>query len=311
MADAVNTQGTATPVAVPTDNQAAVTALHRYRLAYEQTLPITTGLDPKELLPINIDVPSAVARTAGKLAGIMALRESAKALGNFDVTVFDQLETYALALAQAHTKYMGASAAPEGILELNERGMKLRNVLYADALALATRNLISGDRIGELKANIGYQNLAFDLMALAGILRDNWDKISSKTAITTDDLDQAELIGDQLIDAVGTREDSPANVAEITLQRQRNFTLFVNAYDEVRRAVSFLRWKEDDLERVAPSLYAGRGNSNIRKKSDDTAQPAPGAAADAPTSHTPVAATPVINTPVAAGLPGSSPFSVS
>src|SRR4051812_19478957 len=101
MSDAVNAQVTATPVSVSTDNHAAVTALHRYRLAYEQTLPATKALDPKALLPINIDVPSAIAQTAGKLPGILALREGAKALGGFDTGVFDQLETYALALGHA------------------------------------------------------------------------------------------------------------------------------------------------------------------------------------------------------------------
>jgi hypothetical protein len=161
-------------------------------------------------------------------------------------------------------------------------------------------------------------------MALAGVLRDSWSAISTKTAITTDDLDQAELIGDQLVSAVGSREEAPASVAEVSVQRQRNFTLFLNAYDEVRRAITFLRWNENDVERIAPSLYAGRGNSNTRKKTDDTppttGQPVAGAApVAAPTAPSPAvssasathtALTPAAS-PVAPGLPGSSPFAVS
>jgi hypothetical protein len=207
---------------------------------------------------------------------------------------------------------MNASSAPEAIVELNEKGMQLRNTLYADAVALATRNLISGDRIGEFKANIGYKNLAFDLMALAGVLRGSWDKISSKTAITTDDLDQAELIGDQLVSAVGSREDAPAAIADVSAQRQRNFTLFLNAYDQVRRAVTFLRWDEDDIDRIAPSLYAGRGNSNARPKPEPQpvvippAPPPTPPVVGAPTS--PLASGAHVSAPVAPGLPGGSPF---
>jgi hypothetical protein len=268
-------------------------------------MPASKALAATDLITINIDLPSAIATAVGKRPGIMALRDSAKALPGFDISAFDQLETYTLAAGHAHTLYMGASTAPEAIIELNEKGMRLRNTLYADAVALATRNLISGDRIGEFKAKVGYKNLAFDLMALAGVFRGSWDKISGKTAITTDDLDQAELIGDQLVSAVGTREAAPASVAEISIQRQRNFTLFLNAYDQVRRAVGFLRWNEDDADRIAPSLYAGRGNSNARSRPDPQPvppPPAPTAASTralAPGSHASVAA---------AGLPGASPF---
>jgi hypothetical protein len=276
-------------------------------------MPASKALDVNDLATINIDVTSAIATTVGKLPGILALRDSAQALPGFDATVFDQLETYTLATGHAHTLYMGASSAPEAIVELNERGMNLRNTLYADAVALATRNLISGDRIGELKANIGYKNLAFDLMALAGVLRGSLDKIAGKTAITTEDLDQAELIGDQLVSAVGSREEAPASLADVSTQRQRNFTLFLNAYDQVRRAVTFLRWNEGDLDRIAPSLYSGRGNSNARTKPDPQPAPPPVApgTAGALTAPAPAPVGPSAPAQVAApavGVPGSSPF---
>jgi len=316
MSDSTQVTSSGMPAAVPAGGTAGVPALHRYREAFERALPASQALRPEELITINLDVTSAIATTVGKLPGILALRESAKALPAFDISTFDQLETYTLATGHAHTLYMGASSAPEAIVELNERGMTLRNTLYADAVALATRNLISGDRIGEFKANIGYKNLAFDLMALAAVLRGAWDKIAGKTAITTDDLDQAELIGDQLVSAVGSREEAPASVAEVALQRQRNFTLFLNAYDQVRRAVSYLRWNEGDVDRIAPSLYSGRGNSNARPKPEPQPGPSPvpptppvtgnSAAASAPTPGAP-SSPPHLSAP-AAGLPGASPF---
>jgi len=52
----------------------------------------------------------------------------------------------------------------------------------------------------------------------------------------------------------------------------------VNAYDHVRRIISFLRWNEDDVDQIAPSLYAGRTTG--RRKGTDVratiaAKPAP------------------------------------
>lgn len=243
-------------------------APHRYSTAYEKTLPATEAIAPDELITINVDVAGAVTLALGTLKKVMPFRDRAAALPEFDVAAFDELEQHALAMGHAHTLYLGVSAAPEAILELNEEGMKLRGILYADASALATRKLISGDRIGEMKANVGYQNLAFDLMALAQVLRGSWDKIASKTAVTTDDLDRAELIGDQLVNALSDRAVSPQSAGEVALQRQRNFTLLARTYDQVRRAITFLRWDEGDMDQLAPSLYSGRGNSNAKKKED-------------------------------------------
>ncbi len=74
----------------------------------------------------------------------------------------------------------------------------------------------------------------------------------------------------------------------------------VNAYDQVRRAVTYLQWSEGDQDILCPSLYAGRVTR--RKPAEEPAPPPP---APAPTpAATPAAATPKI--PV--GMPGSNPY---
>jgi hypothetical protein len=80
MSDNINVQGSGTSVAVSADNTAGVPVLHRYREAFDRAMPTSKALAANELITINIDVPSAIATTVGKLPGIMALRESAKAL---------------------------------------------------------------------------------------------------------------------------------------------------------------------------------------------------------------------------------------
>ncbi|WP_200850180.1 hypothetical protein, partial [Klebsiella pneumoniae] len=46
--------------------------------------------------------------------------------------------------------------------------------------------------------------------------------------------------------------------------RRRAYSVFVQTYDEVRRAMTYVRWEEDDVDEIVPSLYAGRS----RKKDD-------------------------------------------
>jgi hypothetical protein len=50
--------------------------------------------------------------------------------------------------------------------------------------------------------------------------------------------------------------------------RNRAFTLFTRGYDQMRRAVAFLRWDEGDADKVVPSLYAKHRRS--KKKTDTT-----------------------------------------
>jgi len=45
--------------------------------------------------------------------------------------------------------------------------------------------------------------------------------------------------------------------------RNRVFTLLTRRYDQVRRAVVFLRWDEGDADRIVPSLYKKHRGSSI------------------------------------------------
>jgi hypothetical protein len=130
------------------------------------------------------------------------------------------------------------------------------------------------------------------------------------------ELDQAESLAGQLTSALGAREQGPVIAADVATQRQRNFTLFAQSYDQVRRAISYLRWDNDDVDNIAPSLYGGRVVS--RKKPDPQPSPTPPVPAPAPGqpgamgSAAPAAAPNTAATAsshvIAPGLPGGSPF---
>ena len=67
-------------------------------------------------------------------------------------------------------------------------------------------------------------------------------------------------------------------MAEAQRTRQRAFTLFVHAYDDARRVISFLRWNEGDVSTYLPSLYQGRGNGQRADDAPDEALVADSAA---------------------------------
>lgn len=300
--------------AASTVSAAPLPPFQLYREAFEQALPAAAAINDDDLMPVNVDVPSAVATALGALPKILAYRADAAKLPGFDISHFDQLQLHTFAVGHAHAKFLAASAPPEAIAALNDRGMKLRDTMYLDAVALAHRGLINGDRMAEFKTNVGYKNLAFDLLGLATLLRENWDKIASRTGIQMSELDEAELLGRQLMDAVGAREQAPATAAQVQAQRQRNFTLFSRSYDQVRRAIGYLRWDDDDIEQICPSFYAGRGGSRRKElpspttPGTDTATTAGGTSSSSPPVAPTTSSTGKAPTAPGVGLPNGNPF---
>lgn len=248
--------------------EAAVPKL-RFRAALDKVKPEAVLVDSTKLATINLDIPAAVIATIRAFRTIMLHREDiARHLPTFPIDKLDMLETYALAAGQAHAQYVLATGQIDSIPELSAQLTKMRDVLLADINVLGKRGIIDASRVDFLKGPQGFKNLAFDTMSIASLLRDHWSVIAGKTGLTLAELDAAETLADRLATAIAFRDEGGAGDA-VDL-RHRTFTLFVEAYDEVRRGLTYLRWHPGDLEQIAPSLYQGRGG---RGKKDEAVEP--------------------------------------
>jgi hypothetical protein len=297
-------------------NTVNATVQPRVRSALESVRPELAAIGENKLEPIMLEIQHATSTARGALTEIMTLRpQIVAAVPGFDVNALDKLELYALALLQADASLRIATASSEPLVALGEEGARLRALMLSDANALALRGLLNGASLSHLKGPNGYRNISADILAMATLLRSNWGTISNKTGVSLEELDRAEVVAEQLNKLVGDREQAPATAAAVSLERQQVYTLFVRAYDQVRRAVTFLRWDKGDADEIAPSLYAGR--TATRKKADKdeekpatTTQPAATAVVATNTTNnistnTPVTAT---NNKPAVGLPGADPF---
>lgn len=285
-----------------------------FNAAYERRLAEIKAVPDDELRPLPLDVHATVATVLGALPEIRNLRDEMGKLAYLNLSFVDAVEDYAEATSEANSRYVTALTPAEDIVALNDAAVKMRETIRSDATALANRGLIDPARLTPFKGLVGYKNVGFELMDWATLMRDSWASINGKTALTAQEVQNAKHLGERLVRAAGLREQAPAVLADVARIRRQALSLLVDAYDEVRRGVLFLRWHQDDAETIAPSLYAGRGH----KQSDvaTTGQPAPvppqptpvqngGApAAGNGTNVQPVA-------PVAApapGMPGASPF---
>jgi hypothetical protein len=230
--------------------------------AFELIKPEMAKLSPESFGKINLDISQAVSLALGVLPGLAFLRPAMVKLPDFEIAHFDKLETYALGAWYAHLLALPPASAANPVQLLLEEASDLRGRLLGDAEALAARGLLDLDSVQAIRKGQGNMDTANDLVALSALMGASWEKIENKTAASAEEVHRAGDLGPLLIAALGVRDHgAAATPAEAADRKVRAFALFTGAYDQVRRAVSYLRWNEGDADSLAPSLYKGRGGS--------------------------------------------------
>jgi hypothetical protein len=282
----------------------------RLRSALDKVRRELDALNREDLVPINFDPIAAVVTARGAYPNIAKYRGLILTLQGFQSEHFEQFETYVQAAYCAQTLLQAASAPPEQLQELIAEATELRESLLSDATALAKRGLISAVTLDTLKGNTSYKTVASDLMTLTHLFRGVWAKIVGKTCVTEEELDRAEVLSDEVIYDLGQREQVPSKIADVSLERQKAYTLFLTAYNQLRRAITYIRWNEGDADEIAPSLFGGRKRKVGSKEdsSPDATAPITQVSSTSTIAHQ-LAAVPTEKTePIAVGLPGANPF---
>ncbi len=283
-------------------------AMSEARAAYLSLLPVIQAVPEEDYVHINIDVPTVVTTTLGSLPEISAVRPQVEqSLPDFDASAFDLLPTSVLALAYSHATQLSATTSAGELKEKAETAVAKREVLLADAHALATRGYLDPAALKKLKGPVGYRNVAFDLMALTSLLRQSWSQIGNKTAVREEELTDAETLAQEVLTTQGLKDEGPAVTDEAAKIRQQAFTLFVRTYDQIRRAIHYLRWEEGDAEDIAPSLYAAsrrRSSSSTKTQAQAPESDVAQANTEAPSAIEAEPQAPA----VAPGMPGGNPF---
>ncbi|MEZ4255955.1 MAG: hypothetical protein R3A78_09630 [Polyangiales bacterium] len=277
----------------PTPTSTRAVELSRTAQAYARREAEISAVPESEFALINMDVRAAVMTILGSLPEIAEVREDLRALPLTNQTLIDNLEDYALATQEAHARYMYAAEPSPAVLIFNERALELRETLRMNAELAVHHGLLDAASLGGFTGNVGYRNVANDVIAYASLLLSAWPRLDGRLPLTEAELLEAKDTGTQLVYEAGLKDESPRRSVEAARARNQAFTLMVRAYDEVRQAVGYARWKRGDADEIAPSLYASRNrrNGESQAKKDDanaepnTAPPAPKRAPPRPRPH--------------------------
>ncbi len=297
-------------IAATTTIEGAQNDPHPAEAAYNALLPEITSVSETALIPINIDVMTAVTTVLGALPEIEALRSDIDAaFRNFDFAELEKLEQYAQALSYSHVRWRGFTMPKTAVAEQAAELSAIRDRLLLDANALAARGWIEGERLKDCKMVSGYRPIASDVLTIVTLIKDRWASVEGRTALTLAELNGYGKRAFEFLEAVGLKDQGPALVGDAAVIRQKAFYLFVRAYERVRRAVLYVRADDGDGDEIAPSLYAGRNN---RKPAESEASTGADVATTAPAvtaSEADAASAPTgFHIDNAAGLPITNPF---
>ena len=300
---------TATAVAPVIDQDVQRAAFDRMRAQIE-------AIPREQAMRVNVDATYAAGLGAWVAGRLEQLRPQLQQLAPFlDMQAINELADRAHAFAYAHGDYLFATTPQEPIAELHKEGATLIDLLLLSASALSAQGLLPNERVALVRTPTGYRNASEHLTALTKLFKDYWPDIGGKTGVTMQQIDRGAVLAVQLLEGSIERMHTPANPTEAALARSRAYTLFYRAYDELRRAVTFLRWHDEDADRIAPALFLrsaaprkgekpGNGKDESGENKDAKDSGANGAAEDDEAASSPSA--PGSQVPV--GHRGGDPF---
>lgn len=287
-----------------------------YAKAYELLREEIATVAEDDVERVNLDVYNAANKVNGALPRLRTLKPRFASLPSFNASAVERIDLYGHAAVHAHLLYLATQPPKEEVERVYKEVFDLRDILYTEVVALCRRKLLDETRLSALRGAVGYRNAAFDVLLLGTMLLDNNDALQGRILSSREEIESAREKAHKLNEMINLKENNDA-AAPALLTKQRAFTLFIRAYDEARRGLTFLRWHEDDVDDILPTIYP-------KKKQQEAAAPATAPANGAPTNGAPgngapsngaqansgatAPAAPGVSAPAAPALPGGGPF---
>jgi hypothetical protein len=234
-------------------------ALHQ---AVETVRPLLGDIAEQSFIPIRLDCATMAMRLLSRLRAIEPYRPTIAILPLVRQDWLANLEPIALALIQVDSLAKIAVATVPPVRATFKESVQLRDRLRRAVVVLEASGLVPKGLLKKQEGKRGYVQTAQDLLLLGNMLRDNWDAISGYALVSMDDVNRTTGLAQSLFRGAKKRNDRAAIPADVVRLKKQVYTLFLLAYDELRRCLEFI--ERGAADRVAPTLYEGRGRKGRR-----------------------------------------------
>lgn len=248
-------------------------SMDEVQASYRRIEPELDLLAPAEVQRVTVDVPTAVSRAVASIPLLEGLSpEMKKQLTAPPIEHIARVRDYSFGLLYTHLRYVPRRS--ETVQADLEEARVLREQMLAAADAHVTYGHIPRDAVATVRDGAGHLDRASDLIALANLFRAVEARIRGATPVTEAQLARATELGTRLIAELGGRElgigADGAGPRDWRDRRNRAFTVFMRNWEEIRRAVNYVRYHERDAQAYAPVLQP-RGSRRSDEEQVDEA----------------------------------------
>jgi hypothetical protein len=241
---------------------AASTSSHDPIVVLKRLEPALAKVDPDKFHPGNLDIAHAASVVLGHLESMEKMRAGIEATFRaFDFAHLDNLRDYATAAKYLVNAEDNARAKvdPAASAALDD-GRAFRGKIAAVATMFVTHLVFDAAVVASIEAlSHGYDGTSNAIIRYCALFADHRAQVDGKMPLTMDTIE--EWRGKAI--ALGALGASPSSKTPEELRdlRRRAVTLFMNAYQEVRWAIDYVRRHERDSAEFAPALSNNRGSS--------------------------------------------------
>lgn len=216
------------------------------------------------------------------------LADASSELRRWDPSTIDRFVQCAHALSHAQTRFLAGQAQNTQLFnDTLTESQRVLNVAIGDLVSMGNRGIVDRDRVERIKAaGTAREVLPERLRACAQLVREARAVAPDRVVVSERELAYIEQIADRMQAALVSRSKSMTESQRNRRDRDRIFTLFYRTYQQIRRAVDYVRFFEGDADEVFPSIFL-RGRKKDEGEGDSDEQIEDGAEENKPTDRKP------------------------
>lgn len=243
--------------------------------AYERMQPAFRAIPKDRIQKPKVDLTTASGTVLAALPKIEKHKAALLALPHTRKELVEELADRALAMLWAFAGQKTVLKETLPLPALLERGAAVRKTMLLAADVLVNDGNVPQSFVDDVRAGSGHRDLASDLLALGGLVHKQWEHAKGRSPATPELVQESLQLGEALSVALGERAQ-PVEQSEAAEMRDRAYTHFLEAYNEVRTALAYLRARDGDAEQILPSVFANRRGGSKEEPVDGAAPgPAP------------------------------------
>lgn len=238
------------------------------QLAFERHLEAIQQVSVEDLIHLNRDIPSLISTVRAVVVRTAPFSSVIASLPLTDHVLLGRMADLAEGLSYIHSRVISTTRRVVEVAPLAEEAETLLAIFNGEFQMLFLRKVLPESTLPALDTTRGYKPLAANLRSVATFAQENWAKIESRCSLTAEDIKRAVSLHSEILGALGERTNDDKETLALVLLRNQTFTLLVQAYEELRHAMHYIRYKEGDADALVPSFYATR--SGRSRKQDGT-----------------------------------------